>query len=65
MERNMSFVQSGSLTTKELIQHADLALLQGKSLPIEWQKELVRRLDREVNEHGYTPYRDPRQLPLF
>lgn len=61
----MSFVQSGSLTTKELVQHADLALLQGKSLPIEWQKELVRRLDRELNEPGYTPTKDPRQLSLF
>lgn len=61
----MHTVQPASLTTKELLQHADFALLQGTSLPVDWQKELVYRLDCAVSDTGHTPSFNPQQLSLF
>jgi hypothetical protein len=59
----MRSVQPTSLTTEELIKHADLMLLRGE-LPEEWQKEILSRLEKLIYG-GSTVAHDPRQLSLF
>ena len=60
----MQSVQPTSLTTEELITHADLMLLRG-GLPADWQKEILARLERIIFEGEHTIKSDPRQLSLF
>jgi hypothetical protein len=60
----MRTVQPRSLTTEELIKHADLLLTQGV-LPEEWQKEILHRLEKLLYSDGNTIAQDPNQLSLF
>ena len=60
----MRTVQPTSLTTEELIKHADLMLLRGE-LPADWQKEILARLEKLLYTDGNTTAHDPRQLSLF
>lgn len=60
----MRSVQPSSLTTEELIKHADLMLIRG-GLPEDWQKEILARLERLIFEGDHTLKHDPRQLSLF
>lgn len=60
----MRTIQPASLTTEELVKHADLLLTQGE-LPEEWQKEILHRLEKMLYSDGNTIEQDPRQLPLF
>jgi hypothetical protein len=43
----MHGVQPTSLTTEELIKYADLMLVKG-TLPIDWQEEVLKRLEQLV-----------------
>ncbi len=60
----MRTVQPTSLTTEELLKHADMMLLRG-ALPMEWQREILRRFERMLDTDGNTTASDPRQLNLF
>ena len=61
----MRTVQPSSLTTEELVKHADLMLLRG-ALPADWQKEILHRLEQIIDGVGTNPTKhDPRQLNLF
>lgn len=59
----MRTVQPASLTTDELVKHADLMLLRG-ALPADWQREILHRLEKLIHG-GDTLAHDPRQLSLF
>lgn len=64
----MSRVQPESLTDRELLSGALLMFEPDQGMPIEWQKELIRRLACHV-ENGVVlvkNYNDtPEQLRLF
>lgn len=60
----MRTIQPASLTTEELVRHADLTMRNGGELPLEWQDELLKRLEKMIYE-GDTLAHDPRQLSLF
>ena len=59
----MRTVQPSSLTTDELVRHADMMLLRGE-LPADWQREILLRLEKLIYG-GDTLAHDPRQLSLF
>lgn len=64
----MRTVQPSSLTTEELVKYAELQLQRPdpRTLTMEWQRELVRRLDNLISGTGTnTAKHDPRQLNLF
>jgi hypothetical protein len=44
----MFSVQPSKLTDKELVRYADSMLAEGK-LPVEWQEEIIKRLEDLVN----------------
>lgn len=44
----MFSVQPSKLTDKELVRYADIMLADGK-LPVEWQEEIIKRLEDLVN----------------
>lgn len=65
----MQRVQPQSLTDKELLSASLLMFEPDTGMPIEFQKELIRRLASFVERFpaGITDYKisDPNQLPLF
>jgi hypothetical protein len=65
----MQRVQPQSLTDKELINAALLMFEPDVGMPVDFQKEVVRRLasyiqDAHINTTDYKTS-DPNQLPLF
>lgn len=60
----MRTIQPASLTTEELVKHADLLMMQGE-LPEEWQKEILHRLEKMLYSDGNTIAQDPDQPSLF
>jgi hypothetical protein len=69
MEKNMQRVQPKALTDKELLSAALLMFEPDTGMPVEFQKELIRRLASfvEASLPSTTDYKtsDPNQLPLF
>ena len=64
----MQGIQPQSLTDRELLSTALLMFEPDTGMPIEFQKELIRRLAAHVEASGprITNYKsDPNQLPLF
>ncbi len=64
----MSGVQPQSLTDKKLLSAALLMFEPDVGMPIDFQKELIRRLAAHVeasNQSTNNHQSDPRQLPLF
>ncbi len=59
----MRSVQPRSLTTDELVKHADMMLMRG-GLPEEWQREILIRLESLIDGTAIKAH-DPRQLNLF
>jgi hypothetical protein len=68
MEKDMSSVRPESLTDRELLSGALLVFEPDQGMPIEWQKELIRRLACHV-ENGVVLVKNhndaPEQLRLF
>ena len=60
----MSRVQPRTLSNAELIRLAANALELGDDLPIEWQKEVLRRF-MAIAPYDEYPLKDERQLDLF
>jgi hypothetical protein len=48
----MFSVQPNFLNDKELVRYADMLLAEGK-LPVEWQEEIIKRLEDLVNPTRY------------
>lgn len=68
MEKNMQGIQPQALTDKELLSASLLMFEPDVGMPIDFQKELIRRLASFVEaEHPRaTDYKaTPNQLPLF
>ena len=69
MEKNMQRVQPKSLTDKELLSASLLMFEPDVGMPIDFQKELIRRLATfvEAAQIRATDYKTshPNQLPLF
>ena len=68
MEKNMQGIQPQSLTDKELLSASLLMFEPDTGMPVEFQKEVVRRLasyveDARINTTDYKA--TPDQLPLF
>ena len=68
MEKNMQRIQPQTLTDKELLSASLLMFEPDVGMPIEFQKELIRRLASfvEASHPRMTDYKaDTNQLPLF
>lgn len=68
MEKNMQRIQPQSLTDKELLSASLLMFEPDTGMPLDFQKELIRRLAAfvEASHPRMTDYKsDPNQLPLF
>jgi phage FluMu gp28-like protein len=63
MEENMSSLQPSTLSNDELI-HYGTDLIEGRGLPIEWQRELMRRFIAAAPVHTIR-ITDAKQLDLF
>jgi len=64
----MQGIQPRTLSNKELVKYAEMFLDKPEGLPINWQKELLRRYDDVafIGQQGYTDYKyDTRQQALF
>jgi hypothetical protein len=44
----MFSIHPSKLTDKELVRYADIMLSEGK-LPVDWQEEIIKRLETLVN----------------
>ena len=60
----MSRIQPRTLNNRELIRFAANAIELGEDLPLEWQKELLRRFMALAPLDEFPP-KDDRQLDLF
>jgi hypothetical protein len=60
----MSRIQPRTLNNRELIRLAANAIELGEDLPLEWQKELLRRFMALAPLNEFPP-KDDRQLDLF
>ena len=69
MEKNMQRIQPQALTDKELLTASLLMFEPDTGMPVDFQKELIRRLATfvEAAQIRATDYKtsDPKQLPLF
>ena len=60
----MQGIQPRNLTNAELISYGAMFIDSHQSMPVEWQRELLRRFKALHPEDKFPP-KDPAQLELF
>jgi hypothetical protein len=68
MEKNMSGIRPQALSNKELLSAAYIMFEPDKGMPLDFQKEVIRRLAAFVEKYPVhqTDYKkSPDQMPLF
>jgi len=64
MEKNMSGIQPRTLTNDELVRFAEPYVYRPEGMPIDYQKELLRRF-MQADIQDAIPYPQAGQLDLF
>jgi len=60
----MQDIQPRNLTNAELIKYGAMLIDSHQNLPVDWQRELLRRFMALSPEDTFPP-KDPKQLELF